>query len=965
MTRIKAATRMAAAETANSQNEPQCGSSCIRLRGAQVHNLKNIDLDIPRDQLVVITGPSGSGKSTLAFDTLHAEGQRQFLETLSVYARQFLHQLERPNLESIEGLPPTICIDQRQGTQNPRSTVSTVTEIYDYLRLLYARLGQASCYQCGQSIRQQTSTQIEARLARLPEGTKTMILAPMVRGRKGEHQDVLAQIRKAGLLRVRIDDVVYELEQIPALSPRKSHRIDAVVDRVVIRPGIESRISESVRLALRHAQGLLAACYLTPEAAQANGSAVWRDELFSTRYACPHCEISYEELEPRTFSFNSPYGACPVCEGLGSSVEFDPDLVIPDRDRPLVDGGVAPWRGPRTSETREGIEELTQFLNSLKLDPRTSWEQVTPPLLEKILHGDDKKYSGLLMTLEKELATATDLERKTELEKFRGPVRCSACAGSRLRREATSVRVGGLAIHELTAKSVVSARNFLLGLSWDGDEKIVSQPLISQMVQRLDFLEKVGVDYLTLDRAADTLSGGELQRVRLATSIGSGLVGVCYILDEPSIGLHPRDNQRLIDALRDLQLMGNSVLVVEHDETMMRQADYLIDMGPGAGEQGGQIVACGTPQQVETQEQSLTGRYLSGREKIDPPPQRRKIAKSRSIILEGVSTNNLKQVDVLFPLRVLIGVTGVSGSGKSSLVNETLLPALLRRQGVAGTKPGPFKSLRGANQIDKVIPIDQSPIGRSARSNPATYSGLFDEVRKVFAATREAKQLGYKIGRFSFNAKGGRCGRCQGQGTERIEMNFLPDMYVTCPECNGARFNLATLQVRYRGKTISDVLNMATDEALAFFENFAAITRILQSLCDVGLGYLRLGQASNTMSGGEAQRVKLATELARVETGNTLYIFDEPTTGLHTDDVRRLLGVLQRLVDRGNTIIVIEHNLDVVKTADWLIDLGPEGGLAGGYILAQGPPEELAALEGNATGRFLRQSLPACGTNPP
>lgn len=935
-------------------------SERIRVRGARVHNLQNIDVDIPRDQLVVITGPSGSGKSTLAFDTLYAEGQRQYLETLSVYARQFLTQLERPDVEIVEGLPPTICIDQRSGTQNPRSTVATVTEIYDYLRVLFARLGQAQCYQCGVPIRQQTAQQIEARLMRLPEGTKLMLLAPIVRGRKGEHKEVFGLIRKAGLLRARVDGEVYELDQVPALNAKKTHQIDAVIDRVIVRPGLESRMGDSVRLAVRHGHGLVVACYLTPTAA-AQPNIAWTDELFSTRHACPNCEISYEELEPRTFSFNSPYGACPVCEGLGAREEFDPDLVIPDRQRSLADGAIAPWRGHRTAAQREMLVDAEKFLASAKAEAATPMTDLSPPVLQKLLYGDDKHFPGILLCLEKEFATVTQAERQRELESYRGPVRCTACEGSRLRREAMSVRIAERAIHDVTRLSVREAREFLAGLTWTDEEELVSLPLIEQMTKRLAFLEKVGVDYLTLDRAADTLSGGELQRVRLATSIGSGLVGVCYILDEPSIGLHPRDNQRLIDALRDLQRSGNSVLVVEHDDTMMRQADYLIDIGPGAGNLGGRIVAQGTPAEVQACEDSITGRYLSGRALIATPERRRRVAKTRSVVLEGVTTNNLKNVDVQFPLGVLVGVTGVSGSGKSSLVNETLVPALIRRLGGLAAKPGPFTHLRGSNQIDKVIPIDQSPIGRSPRSNPATYSGLFDEIRKVFANTRESKQRGYRIGRFSFNAQGGRCERCQGQGNEKIEMNFLPDLYVACPECNGARFNRATLEIRYRGKSIADVLNLPVAEACEFFENFPAILRVLQSLGDVGLGYLPLGQASNTLSGGEAQRIKLATELARVETGSTMYVFDEPTTGLHVDDVQRLLVVLNRLVDKGNTIIVIEHNLDVIKAADWLIDLGPEGGAAGGHLLAAGTPEELAAVEGNSTGRFLRTVLPTTG----
>jgi excinuclease ABC subunit A len=959
--------------SAQDEFQPQTGSpvnACdspddevIRIRGARVHNLQNVDLDIPRNQMVVITGPSGSGKSSLAFDTLYAEGQRQYIESLSVYARQFLHQLERPDVDLIEGLQPTICIDQRPGIANPRSTVATVTEIYDYLRLLMARLGEASCYKCGAPIRQQTPEQIQDRLLQLPEGTKTMIMAPMVRGRRGQHQEVFAQIRKAGFVRARVDGHVHDIDKVPELTPRDVHHIDAIVDRIIIRTGVDSRLGESLQLALRYGEGLVVVCFLdTEHSDKKNPDGQWRDELFSTLYACPNCQLSYEELEPRTFSFNSPYGACPECDGLGWRDKFDPELVLPDSNLSLSAGAIAPWKGAKPAAQRKHKAELEDFMASHKFQWDTSLNKLTPEVVEKLLRGDPKKeFLGVLILLEKEYATTTRAGRQEQLATFRGHVQCQSCGGSRLRPEATSVRIGGRAIHEITRLAVGDARQFFTSLQFGKSQLPIAKPLVSEITKRLEFLEKVGIDYLSLDRPADTLSGGELQRVRLATSIGSGLVGVCYVLDEPSIGLHQRDNQRLIDALRDLQQQGNTVLVVEHDEAMMRQADRLIDVGPGAGSGGGRIVAQGPPADVIDNPQSITGRYLSGQLQIPVPNTRRRWAKTRSLVIEGVTTNNLKNVSVSFPLGALVCVTGVSGSGKSSLVNETLARALVRRLGGVAPKPGPFTSLRGTGQIDKVIEIDQAPIGRTPRSNAATYIGAFDEIRKVFAGTRESKQRGFRVSRFSFNVKGGRCEHCQGQGVQKIEMNFLPDLYVTCNECNGARFNPQTLSIRYRGQSIADVLNMPVDESVEFFANFSHIHRLLQSLQDVGLGYLPLGQPSTTLSGGEAQRIKLATQLARTDTGSTLYLLDEPTTGLHFDDIRKLLAVLGRLVDKGNTVIVIEHNLDVIKTADWLIDLGPAGGQNGGQILATGTPEDLATLPENSTGQFLRPMLNGSG----
>jgi len=928
----------------------------IRIRGARVHNLQNVDVDIPRDRLVVITGPSGSGKSSLAFDTLYAEGQRQYIESLSVYARQFLHQMERPDVDSIEGLQPTISVDQRAGSQNPRSTVATVTEIYDYLRLLMARLGEAHCPRCDAPICQQSPEQIVADLLAMPAGTKAMIMAPLVRGRKGEHKETLATVRREGFVRVRIDGEVVDVEQAPALSARKNHSIEAVVDRVVIRPGLESRLAESIELAIRHGEGAVVVSYLPP-ATDGPPASEWKENLFSTLHACPDCKLSFEELEPRSFSFNSPYGACPDCEGLGYRVTFDPELAIPDPELSLADGAIAPWKASAGGLGSRYREELADFVAATGVEWSTPLSEWKPKARQQLWEGNGKSFLGLATLLEKQYVTATDPGKHERLETFRGNVTCPVCGGARLRPEARACRLAGKAIHEIAALTVGRARSFFASLEFAPVDQAVGQPLASEIGKRLDFLDKVGVEYLTLDRPADTLSGGELQRVRLATSIGSGLVGVCYVLDEPSIGLHPRDNQRLIDALRNLESQGNTVVVVEHDEAMMRSADTLIDIGPAAGRGGGRIVAQGTPADVMADPHSITGRYLSGQLAIPVPAARRRGTKTHSLVLEGATTNNLKDVEVRIPLGVFVAVTGVSGSGKSSLINETLARALARRLGQVAPKPGAHRSLRGASNVDKLVEIDQSPIGRTPRSNPATYTGVFDEIRKVFADTREARQRGYRSGRFSFNTKGGRCEECQGQGVQRIEMNFLPDLTVPCPVCGGARFNRQTLEVHYRGRSIAAVLAMTVAEASEFFENFPHIVRLLSSLQLVGLDYLTLGQSSTTLSGGEAQRIKLATELARVDTGKTLYILDEPTTGLHFDDIRQLLAVLSRLVDRGNTVLVIEHNLDVIKTADWIIDLGPEGGEAGGRITACGTPEEIAVMPDNATGRFLRPLL--------
>ena len=794
-------------------------------------------------------------------------------------------------MDLIEGLEPTISIDQRAGSHNPRSTVATVTEVYDYLRLLFARLGESSCHQCGMAIRPQSPEQIIEAILVQPAGTRIMILAPIVRGRKGQHREELEEIRKAGFVRARIDGELLEVNEPPELSPRKAHTIEAVVDRIVIPEGVEPRLAESVRLALRHSDGLV---LVSSEHKDDKGQTDWHDELFSTLYSCPNCGISFEEIEPRTFSFNSPYGACPRCEGLG---------VIADPRSHAPRGNALAGRSASPSPQSGG-------------------------------------------------AVHDDAERRHEEREI-----CPECHGSRLRPEARAVRIAGKAIHEVTAENVLAAEAFFRGLQFPDDRRPIADPITSEILSRMEFLNQVGLGYLTLDRAAETLSGGELQRVRLASGLGSGLVGVCYVLDEPSIGLHPRDNERLIQALESLRDRGNTVLVVEHDEAVMRRADWLVDLGPGAGRHGGRIVAEGTPAEVAASPDSLTGRYLAGTERIAVPSERRPVTMTHAITLEGATTNNLKNVTAQFPLSAFICVTGVSGSGKSSLLNDTLAPALFRKLNGTGPKPGPYTSLRGASQIDKLVEIDQSPIGRSPRSNPATYTGIFDEIRKVFATARDARSRGYRASRFSFNNKGGRCEGCQGQGQKRIEMNFLPDLYVTCPDCEGKRFNRQTLEIRYRGHSIADVLELSVDEAAEFFENHPALARILGRLREVGLGYVTLGQSSLTLSGGEAQRIKLAAELGRVDTGKTFYILDEPTTGLHFDDIKKLLAVLGRLVDLGNTVVVIEHNLDVMKTADWIIDIGPEGGDGGGQIVAAGPPEEVAAMGENATGQFLREVL--------
>lgn len=957
----------------SSSSAPSPSPIAIRIRGARTHNLQNIDLDIPQRQLVVITGLSGSGKSSLAFDTLLAEGQRQYIESLSVYARQFFDQLQRPDVDVIEGLQPTIAINQQAASTNPRSTVATVTEIYDFLRVLMARAGEVACPDCGTPIAQQTPSEIQQHILGYPEQTKVMILAPMVRGRMGKHADVMERIRREGFIRVRIDGQTYELDQAPELKARQHHNIEAVVDRVIIRDGIENRLAESVRLALKHGDGALRISVLTPEAksrlneaneangdagaTNGNGNDHWDERVFSTFYACPDCKRNLDEVEPRTFSFNSPYGACRSCDGLGVVEGFDAELVLPDLSLSVAGGAIAPWRGTATAAREQADKAISTFLNKAKVTAELPLADWPPDVRRQFLRGDGGKFPGVLSLLEQEYAAATRESIRKRLEVYRAQITCADCGGARLQPEGRSCRLGGKAIHEITGLPVHAAYEFFSTLDFPPQQQAIGPPLVAEIVKRLQFLNQVGVGYLTLDRPADSLSGGEMQRVRLATGIGSGLVGVLYILDEPSIGLHARDNDLLLESLRALQQQGNSVLVVEHDETVMRRADWLIDMGPGAGSRGGQVVAQGTPAQVADNENSLTGNYLSGRLQIEVPAERRRVAKTRCVQLEGAGVHNLQNVDIDFPLGTFTCVTGVSGSGKSSLVVDTLVPALARKLNGAAAKPGPYRALRGASKLERLIHVDQSPIGRTPRSNPATYTGVFDEIRRVFAGTKHAKQLGYKLGRFSFNTKGGRCDECQGQGVKRIEMRFLPDLFVTCPVCHGRQFNRQTLAVRYREKSIADVLAMSVDEAAEFFENHPAIHRMLTSLVDVGLGYVTVGQRSTTLSGGEAQRIKLAAELGKPAPGKTMYVLDEPTTGLHTDDIKRLLSVLQQLVELGHTVIVIEHNLDVIKCADWVIDLGPEGGAGGGKLVVAGTPEEVAQCDESHTGRYLRQVL--------
>ena len=934
------------------------------IHGARENNLKNVDLTIPRDKLVVFTGLSGSGKSSLAFDTIYAEGQRRYVESLSSYARQFLGQMDKPDVDAIDGLSPAISIDQKTTSKNPRSTVGTVTEIYDYLRLLWARVGVPHCPQCGKEIRRQTIDQIVDQVMSLEEGARFLILSPVVRGKKGEHRKVLEDARKAGFARIRADGILYDLNEEIPLEKNKKHTIELVVDRLVLRPDLRRRLADSLETACAHAGGLVVV-HLPGEN---------RDLDFSQNYACPDCGISLSELEPRMFSYNTPYGACPECTGLGFRLKADPALVIPDPSKSILEGAiqVSGWNSVRTDSIfRMYFDALAQKYHFSLTEPFASLPQTAKDIVLYGTKGEKLKmtynrgtgtgvleqpFEGIIPNLERRFReTPSDAMRK-ELEECMSPSPCPRCHGDRLSDMARAVTVGGLGLAEFCRLTVSKALSFVEELRLEGNQAVIAAPIVKEIQARLCFLRDVGLQYLTLSRSAGTLSGGESQRIRLATQIGSSLMGVLYILDEPSIGLHQRDNSKLLETLKHLRDLGNTLVVVEHDEDTMRAADFIVDVGPGAGVHGGEIVVAGTLDEIMACPRSLTGQYLSGVKKI-PVPAHRRAGSGNYLTVRGARENNLQDIDVSIPLGTFTCVTGVSGSGKSSLVNEVLYKTLAAKLNHARTRPGAHDGVEGLEHLDKVIAIDQSPIGRTPRSNPATYTGLFNDIRDLFAATADAKMRGYGPGRFSFNVKGGRCEACSGDGLVKIEMHFLPDVYVPCEVCHGKRYNRETLEVLYKGKNISDVLEMTAEEAVDFFENLPKIRRKAQTLVEVGLGYIRLGQSSTTLSGGEAQRVKLATELSRRATGSTIYILDEPTTGLHTADVHRLIDVLQLLVEAGNTVVVIEHNLDVIKTADHIIDLGPEGGDGGGTIVAQGTPEEVAGTPGSFTGQYLKPVL--------
>ncbi len=934
----------------------------IVIRGAREHNLKNLNLTIPRDKLIVFTGLSGSGKSSLAFDTIYAEGQRRYVESLSSYARQFLGQMEKPDVDTIEGLSPAISIDQKSTNNNPRSTVGTVTEIHDYLRLLYARIGIPHCPKCGRVIRRQTVDEVVEQVMTFGEGARVQIIAPAVRGRKGEHVKLLEQIQKDGYVRVKVDGEIYDIADVPKLDKKLKHTIDVIVDRIVVRAGAESRLAGSLETAFAFGAGLAKV--------EHNGE----EQLFSENYACPDCGVSIEELTPRMFSFNNPYGACPTCSGLGALMKIDPALIVPNGELSLRQGAinVTGWQSSNTASIA-GMY-LAALGDKYGFDMDTPFNKLSEQARHAILYGTgnerihieyrrefgegsyDSPFEGVIPNLERRYKETQSDYMKHEIEEYMANIPCPDCKGKRLKSESLAVTVGGMNIAQLSDMTVRHAREKLSALTLNKTEEMIAGRILKEIDSRLGFLISVGLDYLTLSRAAGTLSGGEAQRIRLATQIGSSLVGVLYILDEPSIGLHQRDNAKLIDTLKGMRDIGNTLIVVEHDEETMLNADYIVDIGPGPGEHGGEVVFAGTPEEIMTDEKSITGKYLSGREYIAVPAKRRETGENW-LQIRGARANNLKNVNVDIPLGVFTCVTGVSGSGKSSLVNEVLKKTLLRDLNRARTRPGEHDEILGIDKLDKIIDIDQSPIGRTPRSNPATYTGLFDLIRDVFAQTPDAKMRGYTNGRFSFNVKGGRCEACRGDGILKIEMHFLPDIYVPCEVCGGKRYNRETLEVKYKGKTIADVLDMTVEEALKFFAPLPKLARKLQTLYDVGLGYIRLGQSSTTLSGGEAQRVKLATELARRDTGRTLYVLDEPTTGLHTDDVKRLIAILQRLCDGGSTVVVIEHNLDVIKTADYIIDLGPEGGDMGGTIVCTGTPEQVAQNKKSYTGIYLKPML--------
>ncbi len=939
----------------------------IRIRGANEHNLKNIDLDIPRNELVVLTGLSGSGKSSLAFDTIYAEGQRRYMESLSSYARQFLGQMEKPNVDKIEGLSPAISIDQKSTNRNPRSTVGTVTEIYDYFRLLYARIGIPHCPKCGKEIKKQSVDQMVDQIMALPEGSRIQLLAPVVRGRKGEHAKVLERAKRSGYVRVRVDGSMYELSEDIHLDKNIKHNIEIVVDRLVVKEGIERRLADSIENVISLTEGLLLVDVIGGE-----------PMTFSQSFACPDCGISIEEIEPRSFSFNNPFGACPECYGLGYRMEFDVDLMIPDKSKSINEGAILVMGWQSCNEPGSFTNAILQALAKeygFSLD--TPFEKYSDKVKNILLHGTNGHevevhyqgqrgkgiypvaFEGLIKSVERRYRETASEISKQEYETFMSITPCPACKGMRLKKGALAVTVCGKNIYEITSLSIRNLKRFLDEMELTKQQELIGNQILKEIKARVGFLVDVGLDYLSLARATGTLSGGEAQRIRLATQIGSGLVGVCYILDEPSIGLHQRDNDKLLHTLKNLRDLGNTLLVVEHDEDTMLAADYIVDIGPGAGSHGGEVVACGTAEELMHNPDSITGKYLSGELEIPVPAQRRKPA--GWIKVKGAAENNLRNIDVRFPLGVLTCVTGVSGSGKSSLVNEILYKVLAKELNRARTIPGKNKGIEGIEQLDKVIDIDQSPIGRTPRSNPATYTGVFDMIRDLFASTPDAKAKGYKKGRFSFNVKGGRCEACCGDGIIKIEMHFLPDVYVPCEVCGGKRYNRETLDVKYKGKSIFDVLDMTVEEAVTFFENVPSIRRKIETLYDVGLSYVKLGQPSTTLSGGEAQRIKLAAELSRRSTGKTIYILDEPTTGLHFADVHKLVEILHRLADGGNTVIVIEHNLDVIKTADYIIDMGPEGGDGGGTVVVQGTPEEVAECPASYTGMYVKKMLERAG----
>jgi len=938
------------------------------VRGAREHNLKDVSLDLPRDAMIVFTGLSGSGKSSLAFDTIFAEGQRRYVESLSAYARQFLGQMDKPDVDFIEGLSPAVSIDQKSTSRNPRSTVGTITEVYDYLRLLYARAGRPHCPVCGRDIARQSPQQIVDRILELEPGSRFQVLAPVIRERKGEYADLFRQLQTQGFSRARVDGVVHSLADPPTLKKQEKHTIDVVVDRLAVKPDAKRRLTDSIETALRLSSGLVTLDFVDLPEDDAH-----RERMFSEHLACLYDDLSFEELEPRSFSFNSPFGACPECTGLGTRMEVDPELIVSDPSMTLAEGAIGPWSSGHISDYFERL--LGALGDELGFTLDDTWESLSPKARKAILqghatqvhvryknrYGRERSYhtafEGVIPYVQRRHAEA---DSETSRERFEGYMRevpCPACDGARLKPISLAVTLGGRSIAAVAALPIGDCAEFLRGLDLSPREKQIAERVLKEVNERLRFLVDVGLDYLTLDRAAGTLAGGEAQRIRLATQIGSGLVGVLYVLDEPSIGLHQRDNRRLIETLVRLRDLGNTLIVVEHDEDTIRQADWVVDIGPGAGEHGGQVLVSGTVEELLAHPDSMTGAYLSGRRRIEIPAVRRPVTPGRELVVEGAREHNLKDVDVTFPLGCFVAITGVSGSGKSTLVNDILYTTLARELNGARSVPGRHRRVRGLEHLDKVVHVDQSAIGRTPRSNPATYTGVFDHVRKLFSETPEAKMRGYLQGRFSFNVKGGRCEACAGDGTIKIEMNFLPDVYVPCEICHGARYNRETLEVHYKGKTIAEVLDMPIEEALEFFEAVPPIARHLRTLVEVGLGYVRLGQPATTLSGGEAQRVKLASELQKRSTGRTVYVLDEPTTGLHFEDIRKLLGVLQSLVDKGNSVLVIEHNLDVIKTADWIVDMGPEGGNRGGTVVATGTPEDVAEVAASHTGLFLREVL--------